>query len=172
MKIQRNVVKSPVISIRSALDNKVANDKIEEDSTGLVEGGDVVTDDEVAHNERFTAEELEKSWGVYVEKLQNEKPRIYSSLKSRTPFLNEELNVELEFVNLDQLENFNHQVRNSLENHLKRELKNAGIEIITTLKESDAKGKRLYTSEEKFDYLSKKNPNIVKLKQQFNLDFD
>ncbi len=172
VKIQRNVVKSPVISIRSALENKVVNEKIEEDSPGAVEGEIVVTDDEIVHNEHFTAVELEKSWGVYVEKLQNEKPRIYSSLKSRTPFLNEELNVELEFVNLDQLENFNQQVRNSLQNHLKRELKNSGIEIITTLKESDTKGKRLYTSEEKFDYLSKKNPNIVKLKQQFNLDFD
>ena len=172
LKVQRNIVKSKVISIRDALDNKQIPTMKNEDKAEACDEKLPESEDDIIQNESFTSEELEKSWAVYIDKIQVEKPRISSSLKSRTPVLNEELNIELEFVNLDQLENFNHQVKQSLLNHLRRELKNSGIEINTSLKESDNKGRRLYTSEEKFEYLSKKNPNIIKLKTQFNLDFD
>ncbi|MCK4922770.1 MAG: DNA polymerase III subunit gamma/tau [Bacteroidales bacterium] len=172
IQIKRNVVRSPVISIKDALQKKDSSvDKEPEISSKNNEGTELI-EDEVAKNEVFTKEELLKCWDEFAEKIKSDNPRIYSSLKERDLKIIEELNIEIEFENLDQLENFNRQMKQLLINHLRQELMNSGIEINTRLKEKDEKGRKLYTVEERFDYLAKKNSNIIKLKQNFNLDFD
>lgn len=171
IQIKRNVVKSPVISIRDALQKKEGGKEKEAEICKTNDEGTKLQEDEVVQNEVFTKDELLKCWDEFAEKIKDDKPRIYSSLKEKDLIINE-LNIEIEFDNIDQLENFNQQIRQLLLNHLRQKLLNSGIEINTRLKERDEKGRKLYTVEERFEYLAKKNPGIIKLKQNFNLDFD
>jgi len=172
IQVKRNVVKSPVISIREALQKKETglekvSEDIQEDTEDLK-----LPDEDLELSEVFTKDELLVSWDVFVENLKEDKPRIYSSLKERDISLSKDFSIDMEFDNLDQLENFNHQIKQQLINHLRSELSNSGININTRIKEKDEKGRRLYTFEERFEYLAQKNTSLLKLKQKFNLDFD
>ncbi len=46
------------------------------------------------------------------------------------------------------------------------------VEIITEVAEVEQNGKKIYTEQDKLDYLMKKNPELGELKTRFNLDFD
>jgi hypothetical protein len=46
------------------------------------------------------------------------------------------------------------------------------VEIITEIADVEQNGKKIYTEQDKLDYLMKKNPELGELKTRFNLDFD
>jgi len=46
------------------------------------------------------------------------------------------------------------------------------VEIITEVAENAQNEKKIYTEQDKLEYLVKKNPELGKLKTRFNLDFD
>ena len=48
----------------------------------------------------------------------------------------------------------------------------ARVEIITEVAENMQNEKKIYTEQDKFDFLIKKNPELGTLKSRFNLDFD
>jgi hypothetical protein len=48
----------------------------------------------------------------------------------------------------------------------------AGLEIVTEVSEKEQNGKKIYTEQDKLEYLVKKNPELGKLRSHFNLDFD
>ncbi len=167
----RNVVEGTGISIKDALngnlnstpDNAQHEDKkAEDDSPILSEAGD----------ENFDSAMLQKAWEKYALKIKEEKPRLYTTLSTRKPLLKDDFQVLVSFHNTDQKENFINNVKQYLLNFLKKELGNSKITIETFLKESDTETKKLYTPEDKFRYLNKKNPGLGRLKQEFNLDFD
>jgi len=61
--------------------------------------------------------------------------------------------------------------RSDLMHHLKSNLKNGDIKLITDLLEEESK-KMIYTNKEKFDHLAEKNPLLLKLKDKLGLDPD
>jgi DNA polymerase-3 subunit gamma/tau len=56
-------------------------------------------------------------------------------------------------------------------NFLRTELKNFSIELQTRILEQIQK-KRLYTSNEKYQHMLEKNPNLEEFRKRFNLDLD
>ena len=56
-------------------------------------------------------------------------------------------------------------------NYLRSTLKNFDIDVVTRIEESKVV-KRPYTSQEKFNHMAAKNPQLLELKKRFNLDFD
>ena len=62
----------------------------------------------------------------------------------------------------------------NLENKLNRKLKSVFIENVDVKKEvtSKEKEKTIYTSKDKFEYLSKKNSNLKELKNKLGLDYE
>jgi len=46
------------------------------------------------------------------------------------------------------------------------------VEIQAEVSEKEPNGKRIYTEQDKLEFLQKKNPELAKLKTRFNLDFD
>ncbi len=46
------------------------------------------------------------------------------------------------------------------------------MEIIAEVSDSEDNGKKIYTEQDKLDFLIKKNPELGMLKSRFNLDFD
>jgi chromosomal replication initiation ATPase DnaA len=65
------------------------------------------------------------------------------------------------------------RIYNELLFHLKKQLGNNNISIQADLSREDegSNNQKLYTDEEKYSYLEKKNKNLRKLRQDFDLDF-
>ena len=85
------------------------------------------------------------------------------------PGLKEILDKKKDFA---QLEDFNRNMKQDIVAYLGRSLGNTLIRITPVLPEGGEDGNMLYTAEDKFDHMSKKNPNLARLKQRFNLDFE
>lgn len=122
-------------------------------------------------NKPIDKKELEKEYREFVQKYKDERPRIYSTLNNQTPDLKDEHILVLKMNNSTQHEEFKNDVKQQLINYLKRKLENGNITIEIEISKTTSKN-TLYTDDEKFVYMSKKNPNLNILKQKFNLDFE
>jgi len=121
--------------------------------------------------EDFSREELIENWLRFAEMMRKEKPRMATTLKASNPVIKDDFVIEIEMSNKVQEDDFNLMIKADLANFLRLELKNDNLKIITFVPETN-KEKALYTDEDKYKYLSEKNPNINKLKQRLNLDFE
>jgi DNA polymerase-3 subunit gamma/tau len=120
----------------------------------------------------FTEELMKEKFKEFVEELRVDKPRMFNALKDQFPILGENFEVIFEMNNTSLQDVFNKEVRIDLIKYLRRELNNVNIQINIVIKPAEPGKSLLYTSEERYEYLSKKNPELSKFKQQLNLDFD
>jgi len=129
-------------------------------------------DQTVEEGEALNQSDLEKAWQEFAESYR-EKPRIYNMLLSRKPTLDEDLNVKFYLENELQKAQLE-RIYNELLFYLKKELGNNSIHIQAELikEDHDTRSRKLYTDEEKYSHLEKKNQNLRKLRQDFDLDFD
>ena len=121
--------------------------------------------------ENFSKEELMEKWLRFAEMMRKEKPRMATTLKASNPVIKDDFAIEIEMSNKVQEDDFNLMIKADLANFLRQELKNDNLKIVTFVLEIN-NDKSLYTDEDKYKYLSEKNPNINELKQRLNLDFE
>ena len=121
--------------------------------------------------EDFSREELMENWLRFAEMMRKEKPRMATTLKASNPVIKDDFVIEIEMSNKVQEDDFNLMIKADIANFLRQELKNDNLKIVTFVPETN-KEKALYTDEDKYKYLTEKNPNINKLKQRLNLDFE
>lgn len=167
---KKNVVASSSFSIKDIVAD--SSDGKKEESLEPVEEGEPIEAESLNEENIFFQEELNEKWIMFAEKLQVERPRISIVLKGHQPFLSDGYSIELLLDNTAQLDEFNKNVKNELTSFLKQELKNSFLNISARLDVQENGKKMIYTTEERFQYLSKKNPALNRLKQQFNLDFE
>lgn len=169
--VKGNVVRTAAISIKDALNNPdpaVVNLITEE-----IAGDESVLQEENLHEDPFSQEDLVEKWKQYAEKIKTERPRIYHTLNSREPVLEDGYRVLVNMDNAAQMDDFGKSVMNDLTIFLRKELSNDLISIKGELiDEPDEQKRKVYTNEDKFQYLSNKNPVLGKLRQQLNLDFE
>ncbi|MBA7525288.1 Holliday junction ATP-dependent DNA helicase RuvB [subsurface metagenome] len=120
----------------------------------------------------FTQDALLEKWQNYARKIKNDKPRLFTTLKSQLPALKNDYTIEVEMNNGTQMDQFDKELKLDLTNYLRAELNNHKINIFTYLIKEEKTKNNLYTDEDKFKHLTKKNPNLGELKQKFNLDFE
>ncbi len=120
----------------------------------------------------FTNEELLTAWNEFAEKIRTDKPRMYNTLKGHLPERKDDQNIDLILDNTIQQDEFQRDIRQDLLVYLKEKLNNELIILTSSVKTEKGKQPRLYTAQEKFDYMLRKNPDLGKLKQEFNLDLD
>jgi len=120
----------------------------------------------------FTQEDLLEKWNEYADQIKEERPRMSSSLKHHLPSLGDALQIEVVFSNSSQIEEFNRDIKQDLVVYLENALQNTQFKIIPVVQEVESNDSILYTSEEKYDHMIKKNPVLGKLKERFNLDFE
>lgn len=120
----------------------------------------------------FDTDTLISKWQIFADSIKSEKPRLSSSLKTQLPVLGGNFLIEVEMDNLAQKEDFDRAIKADLLEYLRKELLNDTIEINAFVVEEENSKNSLYTDDEKFDHLNQINPNLGKLKQQFNLDFE
>jgi len=106
-------------------------------------------------------------WKEFLIRL-DDRPNLQSTL-ARVPELRDNSELFLEIDNSIQ-DNLINSIKPELVSFLRRELRNSKIELTIEVTES-IKNKIIYTDNDKFDEMVKKNPSLAKLKQKFNLDF-
>lgn len=120
----------------------------------------------------ISIDELKSYWDDFAESIKESMPRMYSTLKSHIPTINEKGMIELELSNDVQYDDFKSRIKPQLVSYLSEKCENTPIEIDLKLGKEANENKIPYTSDEKFEFMSKKNPILNKLKQEFNLDFE
>ncbi|MEO7211362.1 DNA polymerase III subunit gamma/tau [Mucilaginibacter sp.] len=122
--------------------------------------------------EPFTMDEFLQLWTNHGAKLKAEgkSASLYNIFTSVTPKVLSPGNFEVSVSNKVQEKDFRDERPNVL-NFLRTTLKNFSIEVNARVEESTAVRKP-YTSLEKFQHMAAKNPQLIDLKNKFNLDFD
>jgi DNA polymerase-3 subunit gamma/tau len=122
--------------------------------------------------EAFTIDEFLQLWTNHGAKLKADgKPAtLYTIFTSVTPIVLSPEAFEVPVANKVQEVAFRDE-RPYLLNFLRTTLKNFSIEVNAKVDEQTV-ARRPYTAMEKFQYLAAKNPQLIELKNKFNLDFD
>ncbi len=165
IKLKHRISSSP--SIKDAINGNLNGNNInynENDSKPLSQAS------EDFGNNKFSQEELILAWNKFAEEFKTDKPHFYSTLTSSKPVLKEDNLVELQILNPIQ-ENEIKAAKTSLANFLKQQLKTNNITLQYVITKNKNEKAKLYTDADKYEHLNKINPNLEKLKQEFNLDF-
>ncbi len=159
-------------SIKSAynnIKNKSNNSQPEpekQEKEEIKEEPEIEKNDEVIE---LTGEKVVEKWNEYAEKIKETEERLYHTLISRKPELKENNTISFSVDNPLQLE-----AVNSKENEILKFLSgqfNESLSLeVNIVKET--KKHIPYTNKEKYMHMVNKNPELDKLRQEFNLDFD
>jgi hypothetical protein len=157
---RRSLSKIGTPSIKNALEGKFEDKQVSsKEQHKMYSGAD--------ETEEFTPEQFKKKWDAYVATL-GDRPNLQSTL-SNLPEFNENYEFVLEIENTIQEDLINLN-KTELVSFLRKELKNSKIQLTTLITEK-VKGKIIYTDNEKYEELLKKNPSLAELRKKFNLDF-
>lgn len=119
----------------------------------------------------FPANELEAVWLEYSKLVQQKgKINLHSTLSTRKPDLKENFSIEFTIENKAQEEELEHEKADLL-SFLRKRLNNHEIQLKLIVNKTEGE-KKIYTASDKFKRMAEKNPNIDKLKQQFDLEID
>ncbi len=123
-------------------------------------------------NEAFTKEDLQKVWEDFVV-LQKEKGKsnFATTLDRYEPALLDNCKIEILISNKSQ-EVVIEKEKIDLHEYLRENLKNDNIEVITKIQVQTDEEKIPYTNKDKYEQMSKENPNLGTLKKELGLDFD
>ncbi len=161
---------APRISIKDALNAANKGMIYRED----VPDNEIVEDPvEITDQKPLSSDLLQLCWNAFAERIKEEKPRMAVTLKNVQLVIGEDSLISIALNNRSQLDDFNINLRQELEKFLQREMHNGQLKIDAFIVESDdAEASKLYTSEEKFRYLSQKNPLLNALRQKLNLELE
>jgi len=118
--------------------------------------------------EQFTSEQLAVKWNEFLA-LISDRPNLVSTL-SNVPELTQGNKLLLKIGNSVQEEDVR-AIKPELMNFLRRELRNSGIELSTSIEKIESE-RTHFNDSEKLQILMQKNPELFELKQKFNLDFN
>jgi len=121
----------------------------------------------------FSQEQLDEAFQEYLKSMKSIQPRMYSALLKRNAILSENNRIEITFDTELQQEIFLRENRGKAQIFLREKLLNDYIVIeVKVLEDNSTEKKPIYTSEDKFKYLSEKNPALINLRQRFKMDLD
>jgi len=86
--------------------------------------------------------------------------------------MNESGKIRIQLNTNAQRENFVLRIKPELTRYFQKNLADIDYIFETNLLENEASVKKVYTDQDKLEYLMKKNPDLEKFKSRFNLDFD
>lgn len=149
---------SGTISIKQAVKPKESNPEVLEDPAMYNRANP------------FTQEDLNAAWKDYVSGLKSELPHLYNSLVECTPALMEDNNIEITLEN-KLLEADLFQKKGEMLEFLRSRLDNYKLRLTAKVEENSRKVKP-YTDKEKFEKMAAKNPSLLKLKEELDLEIE
>ncbi|MGZ3757319.1 MAG: DNA polymerase III subunit gamma/tau [Mucilaginibacter sp.] len=155
-------VSSTSVKIPSLKDIDKITEVIKEEDDPYLKGND---------KEPFTFDDFLKLWNVHAATIKAEgKMSLFTIFISEVPKQLGPYLFEIVVENKVQ-ENLFKTEKPNLLNFLRTKLKNFSLDVNARVDEREVV-KRPYTSQEKFQYMAAKNPELIELKKRFNLDFD
>ncbi len=119
----------------------------------------------------FTFDAFLKEWNTHAANIKAQgKMNLFTIFISEVPKMLKPYIFEIVVGNKIQEDLFKSEKPDML-NYLRTTLRNFDIDVITRVDEQMVV-KRPYTSQEKFQYMASKNPQLLELRKRFNLDFD
>ncbi|MCF6342958.1 MAG: DNA polymerase III subunit gamma/tau, partial [Bacteroidales bacterium] len=115
----------------------------------------------------FDQEKLEACWKLFTASYQEKSPSFASAIAKYKPVLKDDFVIAYKVDNKIIAEDLLNV--SALLQFLKKELRNNQLTLTPTFPEKNEK-KTAYTDREKFEQMAKKYPDIVKLKEQLNLE--
>ncbi|MCX6248589.1 MAG: DNA polymerase III subunit gamma/tau [Bacteroidetes bacterium] len=125
---------------------------------------------EVGDRLPFTFEQLEAAWDHFSDSIYSEMPHLSTTLKKHRPVLKEDFLIEFCVDNKVLAEDLN-QKRNELLDFLIERLKNTKIHLQIIVPDHPI-GIKPYTDREKFGRMAEKNPGLLDLREQLDLEID
>ena len=166
-----NMVRTHGISIKESLKGsttiKVSADEL---SSEQEQEQEKQTDDNKAASADPDA--IIHAWKAYAASMEKTKPRIHSTLVNNRPVVRADGAVMVLLNSEAQRDNFNKNIKSELLAYIQDEMGLSKVEILTEVAENAQNEKKIYTEQDKLEYLVKKNPELGKMKSRFNLDFD
>lgn len=168
---ENQVVHTRSVSIKGVLKGQprqvpVADEEISEND--LVDMAAPVPPEKI----EVTVEMIQKAWKAYAASIEKSHPRIYTTLSQQVPRLTEKGIIRISLATEAQRENFIHRIKPELTRYFQRTIADVPYVFETDLIDSETTVKKVYTDQDKLDYLISKNPDLEKMKTRFNLDFD
>ncbi|MCK4991467.1 MAG: hypothetical protein KAS29_13305, partial [Bacteroidales bacterium] len=96
----------------------------------------------------------------------------YSTLVNNRPVVRGDGAVMVLLNSNAQRDNFIKNIKSELVAYILDATGLSSVEILTEVSENEEIGKKIYTEQDKLEFLVNKNPELGKLKTRFNLDFD
>jgi hypothetical protein len=149
-------------SIKDALAEKVVEKSI------IDEIAETTYNEYESYSEEFSSEQLKDKWNEFLG-LISDRPNLISTL-SNIPELTNGNKLLLKIGNSVQEEDVR-QIKPELINFLRKELRNSGIEMTTSIEKIESE-RTHFNDSEKLKILMEKNSELFELKQKFNLDFN
>jgi DNA polymerase-3 subunit gamma/tau len=118
----------------------------------------------------FTLEQLETAWDQFSESLRSSMPPLSTTLKKHRPVLKEDFLIEFCVDNKVLAEDLN-QKQNELLKFLISKLNNPKIHLQIIVPDHPI-GLKPYTDREKFGRMAEKNPGLLGLREQLDLEID
>ena len=162
VRILRKAGSSLTPSIKDALAGKVVEKTIIEEIT------EIEYNEYENFSEPFTNEQLVVKWKEFLGTI-SDRPNLLATL-SNTPDLLDGNKLLLKIGNSVQEEEVR-LIKPDLIGFLKRELRNSDIELSTSIERIETE-RTHFNDSEKLQILIQKNPELMELKQKFNLDFN
>jgi DNA polymerase III alpha subunit (gram-positive type) len=169
--VENQVVHTKSISIKGVLKGAsreipVADEEISEDDVVAELEKDLEKEVEIKESD------LQKAWQDFATSIEKDHPRIYSTMKQYGPTMKSSGKIKIELGSNAQRENFINNIKPMLTKYLQTHLANIEYDFEAGLIANGEVGKKVYTDNDKLDYMIKKNADLENLKNTFNLDFD
>ena len=164
-----SLVRAPGISIKDSLKGTSPGKVEAEDPVPDAEQKEQVNEDKPAS---VDPDALIRAWNDYAASMEKLKPRIYSTLVNNRPVVRGDGAVMVLLNSNAQRDNFIKNIKSELVAYILDATGLSNVEILTEVSENEEIGKKIYTEQDKLEFLVNKNPELGKLKTRFNLDFD
>lgn len=122
----------------------------------------------------FTQDQLNNAWSEFVKRINSTKPRFAGVVVASEPVLKDGFVINYVVANENDAFTFKNEILKGLTDFLADKLKNNQITFNVGVSMGGAAGNvaRPQTAQEKFEYLASKNPNLKKLKDDFDLELE
>jgi hypothetical protein len=161
VKVIRKVGTSFTPSIKDALSGNKTEKNLAEDAP------QTAYNEYENFSEPFTFEQLTAKWNEFLGQIAD-RPNLLSTL-SNVPELSEGNKLILKIGNSVQEEDVR-QIKPDLVAWLRKELRNSSIELVHIIEKVESV-RNMFSDSEKLKMMIEKNPELMELKQRFNLDF-
>jgi DNA polymerase-3 subunit gamma/tau len=163
------LIRAPGISIKDSLKG-TSSVKVPEDEPVPV--AEQVEQRDEEKSDPTDPDALIRAWNDYAASMEKLKPRIYSTLVNNRPVVRGDGAVMVLLNSDAQRDNFIKNIKSDLVEYIREATGLSSVEILTEVSENEQIEKKIYTEQDKLEFLVKKNPELGKLKSRFNLDFD